>query len=1756
MQEHFRNRINEYALQWVKTLLAAVRNGSHIFESQYNSQRRAQADYKDRFFYELLQNARDVQGCSKIKIVLQNNQLLFCNNGKPIEKDNFEGLCEPDRSSKKNNNEQTGKYGIGKSSYYDIAAANHRIYSKANIESSSFDGYCFELASDKAIQYGSVLKDLRLDSKTPFGNNLIFTAGDNEYTIQEILQRDPDGSKRIQELEYVKKNLPIPITAVPDNINYFADKFSTVISFTPDDLEKVRDKLAEFVVNLPRILLFLPTEINEISVDIDEETTIFYRNFDDSISLYGEKRAYIGSRSNSENTEKRFFIWEKIASPEEASIIYQDAPTDIKQRYPLKISIALNPDDEEEEGLYFCDLPTEMTTDMNIYIDANFQLQSDRRSIQFTHPYNQKLLNFSAKAIKEIVDDVLAANNGVPCVETARLITELLYPWRYKSKDTQIYNAIAAIIPVAELPCIWAEKDGKDVWTSPEEVFKTLDRTWTDNITSSEFYRQSGLPILKSDAIALFDGFINFFTGHAPKEIDRILQQTILFDFLKERFRKHEKYLNTWRDIIKHWADLLDENLCDEQIFLISIGELCDANNIYRFEIKNELCYPQDVNACQYPFFMLEKNLSRMITENLSCFDYLLDSSTINVQWCSKLIEYQTTTDSTKEQVTVFCVLASHFWDIIKNDQLLLDKIIFPCSKAELKILNDLCLSNDNESKISQFLRISNYEIKEDINFSSNNKTLFGKQWCSKLIEYQNNETESPDELERIFVILIQCFFDAIKENDCLLEKILFPCNNNEWHPLGNIYQGNGWGATDNSTYEFLKLCGCSNKIVYLRSKNAKIWKSTDKFEEKVRSLVKDKLQKKEILIEYQGMDCTWGAIKNTHRLLPEMVEIPRGKGNYKFSSTSNYLFFSEDIVDFSENLMCFIFPIIQSFDLKRLQKEINNEIYFERCGNYLYSSLNFIIESPLKTFLKNRKWVPAQNGDLIKPTEIFFLSKDLRDKYPELSILENIEKNSVVKEGLRDLLVSLGAQECYTESELPYDQVFKCLKNNKESLETFLKNFWKQLALGILQDVKLPQLLPVRNSRGKHDVADLEKTTIYVADVAKRDTEEYREQYYPYLDIDIDLFNNEMYCGNKNLFTRYSLLPNKYIIDNSETGSLSSTALIDFAQGNLAFSILLFYSKNKKSILNKMRNLFLFKANSIVKRIGECTLEKSFCFLNNTFIAKEKTWAWGIAKGLHEWDSHINESIINEILTCIKNGATLTEIIDLMTELEVDFDDSDVAEAKELLWGFAKAKALALNFIPEIKEREDEFAEYNSWDEIESNSTLLDLELLKKFFTSTLSLGQRGKLLAKDYEIDLQKWNTACEELGEGCYVNKEFESEFNKIRSKKQDFFLTCLLSKTAWKADNHFLYNALQEWNKFDASDYADKFWQVDDDAFEEIINGFISQNYAAAEQENAVDKPYTIFQKNLEAWEAMDENADIDIYSNDYFLKEYPAKYFEMPPDEPEEDIVEAEEEVAVEESKPKSVPTVSAEKTPSAQVPSAHKVSIDTESVRSRVVKSTNERENHPTIRSVSPTSSEREGATASTAASREKDISEIVNWKKLEVKFTAYKDIAIANGGSNASAPHSQRNYSPSDSVAETENLSDRAKAHIGKHGEECLFAYLNAKFDNVKWVSKNNTLDVPGDDSLGYDFEVIGGDGNSQYIECKTTTGTTGTAKIDLGPTELSKAQECLPTENYSVYRVFPHGEQLRIVDLGNPLAEGNSVISFCGLKFRWRKS
>ena len=98
-------------------------------------------------------------------------------------------------------------------------------------------------------------------------------------------------------------------------------------------------------------------------------------------------------------------------------------------------------------------------------------------------------------------------------------------------------------------------------------------------------------------------------------------------------------------------------------------------------------------------------------------------------------------------------------------------------------------------------------------------------EWCLGLIKHLN-ATEEEEPKTAIFISIIKNFNSMLQADPSLLKQLQFPCNNNEWDLLENIYQGNGWGATDGATYEFLKLCGYHNKIVYLRSKMLKFGKA------------------------------------------------------------------------------------------------------------------------------------------------------------------------------------------------------------------------------------------------------------------------------------------------------------------------------------------------------------------------------------------------------------------------------------------------------------------------------------------------------------------------------------------------------------------------------------------------------------------------------------------------------------------------------------------------------------------------------------------------------------------------------------------------------------------------------------------------------------------------------------------------------------------------------------------------------------------
>ena len=84
-----------------------------------------------------------------------------------------------------------------------------------------------------------------------------------------------------------------------------------------------------------------------------------------------------------------------------------------------------------------------------------------------------------------------------------------------------------------------------------------------------------------------------------------------------------------------------------------------------------------------------------------------------------------------------------------------------------------------------------------------------------------------------------------------MLDILLFPCNDNNWHPLEDIYQSKGWGSRANAAIEFLRLCGVSEKFICLRSPSNKIWEGVLK--ENIKELVTEKLQSASIFEEYHA---------------------------------------------------------------------------------------------------------------------------------------------------------------------------------------------------------------------------------------------------------------------------------------------------------------------------------------------------------------------------------------------------------------------------------------------------------------------------------------------------------------------------------------------------------------------------------------------------------------------------------------------------------------------------------------------------------------------------------------------------------------------------------------------------------------------------------------------------------------------------------------------------------------------------------------
>ena len=103
------------------------------------------------------------------------------------------------------------------------------------------------------------------------------------------------------------------------------------------------------------------------------------------------------------------------------------------------------------------------------------------------------------------------------------------------------------------------------------------------------------------------------------------------------------------------------------------------------------------------------------------------------------------------------------------------------------------------------------------------------------------------------------------------------------------------------------------------------------------------------------------------------------------------------------------------------------------------------------------------------------------------------------------------------------------------------------------------------------------------------------------------------------------------------------------------------------------------------------------------------------------------------------------------------------------------------------------------------------------------------------------------------------------------------------------------------------------------------------------------------------------------------------------------------------------------------------------------------------------------------------------------------------------------RSHRPSD-----EALSDAQKPAVGLVGETIAFAWLRRRYRDFFtpscWVSsyRKSIGEPPGDDSLGYDFE-ISLKTKTVFYEVKATAGTD--LRFELGESEVRKAADCART-------------------------------------------
>lgn len=449
-----RKEVIDKTLGEIRSFLDEISNRTSRYRSLHSLTEQVEHQYHGRFLIELIQNAHDAlfevghrDAQRRVEIILDEDEdphgtLYIANDGKPFTSSNFEALSNFGQSDK-NPQKSIGNKGIGFRSVLEITKAPE-IYSRKEIGSKDFDGYCFRFSPCVIKTFETPIRQV------VEGYNKVQSPVASE---EPLLLWDSSRYERFRsrcksfEKDWIAKELTflspyaLPIPMEPDGatskiVDFEKKGFSTVIRLpllSKDICELVRKKMAGMNENT---VLFLQ-RLNMLRLVYGDVEKCYLREQ----KLRKEDKAggfevlinfgIQDMEATNKDVISRYWMWSRqiggVENPEEREKI-QNAVVNLPGKWPTveeaTIALAVRVGETPEDGALNIYLPTDVSSGCSAHFSAPFYGNMSRTHVDFDMPFNNLLLRSIAEKTAEVILSSVAGKGK----EAASAIIDLISP--------------------------------------------------------------------------------------------------------------------------------------------------------------------------------------------------------------------------------------------------------------------------------------------------------------------------------------------------------------------------------------------------------------------------------------------------------------------------------------------------------------------------------------------------------------------------------------------------------------------------------------------------------------------------------------------------------------------------------------------------------------------------------------------------------------------------------------------------------------------------------------------------------------------------------------------------------------------------------------------------------------------------------------------------------------------------------------------------------------------------------------------------------------------------------------------------------------------------------------------------------------------------------------------------------------------------------------------------------------------------------